>query len=109
MSLKVYLFFGRVGSVWGALARCAIRGICEQVAPPRQPGQLVGMDNLSAQKAARIREALVARGKAIQHGLGARTQATFQEAVCLAVAAITSANAAAWYAYAGYPLPAQPI
>ncbi len=67
------------------------------------------MDNLSAQKAARIREALVARGKAIQHGLGARTQATFQEAVCLAVAAITSANAAAWYAYAGYPLPAQPI
>ncbi|MEO7003472.1 MAG: IS630 family transposase [Ktedonobacterales bacterium] len=106
--------------------------IREQLAPHLQPGQIVVMDNLSAHKAARIREALVARGcdvlflppyspdftpieqafsklKAILRGLGARTQETLQEAVRLAVAAITSADAAAWYAHAGYPLPAQPI
>jgi len=106
--------------------------IREQVAPHLQPGQIVVMDNLSAHKAARIREALVARGcdllflppyspdfnpieqafsklKAILRGLGARTQETLHEAVRLAVAAITSADAAAWYAHAGYPLPAQPI
>ncbi len=90
------------------------------------------MDNLSAHKAVSIREALVARGcdllflppyspdfnpieqafsklKAILCGLGARTQETLQAAVRLAVAAITSADAAAWYAHAGYPFPAQPI
>ncbi len=106
-----------------------IRG---QLAPRLQPGQIVVMDNLSAHKAARIREALVARGcdvlflppyspdfnpieqafsklKAILRGLGARTLETLQKAVRLAVAAITSADAAAWYAHAGYPLPAQPL
>jgi transposase len=106
--------------------------IREQLAPHLQPGQVVVMDNLSAHKAARIREALTARGcdvlflppyspdftpieqafsklKAILRGLGARTQEALQEAVRLAVAAITAADAAAWYAHAGYPLPAQPF
>lgn len=106
--------------------------IREQLAPRLQPGQIVVMDNLSAHKAARIRAALVARGcdvlflppyspdfnpieqafsklKAILRGLGARTLETLQKAVRLAVAAITSADAAAWYAHAGYPLPAQPL
>ena len=106
--------------------------IREQVTPRLQPGQSVVMDNLSAHKAASIREALAACGcdllflppyppdfstieqafsklKAILRGLGARTQETLQAAVRLAVAAITSADVAAWYAHAGYPLPAQPI
>lgn len=106
--------------------------IREQVAPRLQPGQIVVMDNLSAHKAASIREALAARGcdllflppyspdfnpieqafsklKTILRGLGARTQETLQEAVRLAVKTISSADAAAWYAHAGYPLPAQPI
>lgn len=106
--------------------------IREQLAPRLQPGQIVVMDNLSSHKAARIREALAARGcellflppyspdfnpieqafsklKAILRGLGARTQDTLQEAVRLAIKAISSADAAAWYAHAGYPLPAQPI
>ena len=106
--------------------------IREQLAPRLRPGQIVVMDNLSAHKAASIREALVARGcdllflppyspdfnpieqafsklKAILRGLGARTQETLQAAARLAVAAITSADAAAWYVHAGYPLPAQPI
>lgn len=73
---------------------------------------LVALDNLSAHKAASIREALAACGcdllfqppdapdftpieqafsqlKAILRGLGARTQETLQEAVLLAVEAIT--------------------
>lgn len=106
--------------------------IREQLAPRLQPGQIVVMDNLSAHKAASIREALAARGgdllflppyspdfnpieqafsklKAILRGLGARTQETLHAAVRLAVEAITPADAAAWYAHAGYPLPAQPI
>jgi transposase len=106
--------------------------IREQLAPRLRPGQIVVMDNLSAHKAASIREALAARGcdllflpayspdfnpieqafsklKALLRGLGARTQETLHEAVRLAVEAITPADAAAWYAHAGYPLPAQPI
>lgn len=103
--------------------------IREQVAPRLRPGQILVMDNLSAHKAASIRAALVARGcdllflppyspdfnpieqafsklKAILRGLGARPHETFQAAVRQAVTAITSADAAAWYAYAGYPFPA---
>ena len=106
--------------------------IREQVAPRLRPGQIVVMDNLSAHKAASIREALAARGcdllflppyspdfnpieqafsklKAILRGLGARTQEALQEAVRLAVEAITPSDAAAWYAHAGYLLPAQPF
>ena len=45
--------------------------------------------------------------KAILRGLGARTQEALQEAVRLAIAAITPDDAAAWFANAGYPLPAQ--
>ena len=41
--------------------------------------------------------------KAILRGLGARTQEALQEAVRLAVEAITRADAAAWFAHAGYP------
>ncbi len=106
--------------------------IREQWAPRLRPRQIVVLDNLSAHKAASIREALVARGcdllflppyspdftpieqavsklKAILRGLGARTQETLHEAVRLAVEAITPADAAAWFAHAGYPLSAQPI
>ena len=87
------------------------------------------VDNLSAHKAASIREALEERGcdllflppyspdfnpieqafsklKAIVRGLGARTQDALQEALRLAVAAITPSDAAAWFAHAGYPLSA---
>ena len=89
------------------------------------------LDNLSVHKAASIREAPAERQydllflpthspdctpieqafsklKAILRGLGARTQDALQEAVWLAVAAITRDDAAAWFAHAGYPLPAQP-
>jgi transposase len=104
--------------------------ITEQLAPTLHPGQVVVLDNLSAHKAASIREALAARGcellflppyspdftpieqafsklKAILRGLGARTREALEEAVRLAIEAITSADATAWFAHAGYALSAQ--
>ena len=84
----------------------------------------------SAHQAASIREASEARGgelrflppyspdctpieqafskiKALLRGLGARTKEALQEAARLAIEAITPDDAAAWFAHAGYPLPAQ--
>jgi transposase len=104
--------------------------ITEQLAPTLRPGQVVVLDNLSVHKAASIRQALEARHcqlrflppyspdctpieqacsklKAILRGLGARTKEALQEAVRLASAAITRHDAAAWFAHAGYALPAQ--
>jgi transposase len=105
--------------------------ITEQLAPTLRPGQIVVLDNLSAHKADRIRQAIAARHcqllflppyspdftpieqafskiKAILRGLGARTKEALQEAVRLAIEAITRHDAAAWFAHAGYALPAQP-
>jgi transposase len=104
--------------------------IAEQLAPTLRPGQIVVLDNLSVHKAERVRQAIEARGcqllflppyspdftpieqafskiKAILRGLGARTKEALQEAVRLAIEAITRHDAAAWFAHAGYTLPAQ--
>jgi transposase len=104
--------------------------ITEQLAPTLRPGQIVVLDNLSAHKAASIREAIEACGcsllflppyspdftpierafsklKAILRGLGARTREALEEAVRLAIEAITPDDATAWFAHAGYALPAQ--
>jgi transposase len=101
-----------------------------RLAPTLRPGQVVVLDNLSAHKGASIRELIEARGclllylppyspdftpieqafsklKAILRGLGARTKEALQEAVRLAIEAITRHNAVAWFAHAGYELPAQ--
>ena len=94
--------------------------IREQLAPVLRPGQVVVLDNLSAHQAECIREAVEARGcellylppyspdftpieqafskiKAILRGLGARTKEALQEAVRLAIEAITPDDAAAWF------------
>ncbi|HEX6122808.1 MAG TPA: IS630 family transposase [Ktedonobacterales bacterium] len=104
--------------------------IREQLAPVLRPGQVVVLDNLSAHKAERIRQAITARGcellflppyspdftpieqvfsklKAFLRGLGARTQEALLEAVRLAIEAITRDDVAAWFAHAGYLLPDQ--
>ena len=104
--------------------------IREELAPTLRPGQVVVLDNLSVHKAASIREALAARHcellflppyspdctpieqafskiKAILRGLGARTREALQEAMHAAVEAITSDDVTAWFAHAGYALPAQ--
>ena len=89
------------------------------------------MDNLSVHKAASIRHALEARPcqllflppyspdftpieqafskiKAVLRRIGARTKEALWEAMRVAVEAITQQDAAAWFAHAGYALPAQP-
>ena len=89
------------------------------------------LDNLSVHKAARIRQAIEARHcqllflpsyspdftpieqafskiKAVLRRLGARTTEALWEAMRVAVAAITQEDVAAWFAHAGYALPAQP-
>jgi transposase len=104
--------------------------IREELAPTLRAGQVVVLDNLNVHKAASIRQAIAARGcellflppyspdftpieqafsklKAILRGLGARTYEALVEALRLAVAAITSADAIAWFTHAGYTLPAQ--
>ena len=104
--------------------------IAEQLGPQLAPGQVVVLDNLSAHQADRSRQAIAARGcqrlfrppsapdctpieqafakiKAILRGLGARTKEALQEAVRLAIEAIPRHDAAAWFAHAGYALPAQ--
>ena len=104
--------------------------ITEQLAPTLKPGQIVVLDNLSVHKAASIRQALEARRctllflpsyspdftpieqafsklKAILRRLGARTREAVEQAVGLAVEAITPADAFAWFAHAGYALPDQ--
>jgi len=104
--------------------------ITQELAPRLQPGQVVVLDKLSVHKAASIRQAIEARGcellflppyspdftpieqafsklKAILRGLGARTREAVEQAVGLAVEAITRADAIAWFAHAGYALPAR--
>ena len=104
--------------------------ITEQLAPTLRPGQIVVRDNVRVHQAASIRQASEARHcqlrflppyspdftpiepafstiKAILRGLGARTKEALQEAVRLAIEAITRHDAAAWFAHAGYALPAQ--
>ena len=103
--------------------------IREKLAPQLQPRQVVVLDNLSAHKAASIREAIEARGcellylppyspdftpieqafsklKAVLRRLGARTKEALWEAMGAAVEAITPADAIAWFAHAGYALSA---
>jgi transposase len=102
----------------------------EQLAPVLRPGQVVVLNNLSAHQAERICAAIAARGcelrflppyspdftpieqvfskiKALVRGLGARTTEALQEAVRLAIEAMTPDDVAAWFAHAGYPLPDQ--
>ena len=104
--------------------------IREELAPQLRPGQVVVLDNLSAHKAASIRQALAAHGcdllflppyspdftpieqafsklKAILRALGARTREALEQAAGVAVEAITREDAIAWFAHAGYALPAQ--
>jgi hypothetical protein len=105
----------------GSLARKPIPGCPRRIGPEQ---------DLSAHKADSIRHAITARGcellflppyspdftpieqafskiKAVLRWLGARTKETLQEAVRLAIEAITRHDAVAWFAHAGYTLPAQ--
>jgi transposase len=96
--------------------------------PTLRRGQVVILDNLSVHRGAAVRDAITAHGcelvflpayspdftpieqafskvKAALRGLGARTREALLEAAGQAVRAITRADAAAWFAHSGYPLP----
>ncbi len=97
--------------------------------PTLRPGQVVIMDNLSVHKAARIEDAIIACGctlrflpvyspdfnpiehafsklKAFLRKLGSRTRETLLDALAIALAHITDADASAWFQHAGYSMPA---
>jgi transposase len=114
----------------GAMDALAFERYLRQVlGPSLRPGQVVIVDNLSVHKGTAVRDALTARGcelvflpayspdctpierafskvKAVLRGLGARTREALVEAADQAVSAVTRADAAAWFASTGYPLPA---
>lgn len=99
--------------------------IQEVLAPTLQPGQIVVLDNLSVHKAAAIEQAMEACGcqllflpayspdltpieqafskvKAHLRRLAARTRAALLDALAVALAAITPADAHGWFGHAGY-------
>jgi len=100
----------------------------EQVLCPRlRPGQGVIMDNLSAHKVAGVREQIEATGarliylppyspdfnpieqawskvKQILRSLKARTAEALEAAVAEALAAVTAANAIAWFSHCGHSI-----
>ncbi|MGZ3675473.1 MAG: IS630 family transposase [Ktedonobacterales bacterium] len=104
--------------------------ITEQLAPTLRLGQVVVLDHVSVHKAASMRQAIEARQcqllflppyspdftpieqafckiKAMLRWLGARTKEALWEALRVAVEALTRDDALAWFAHAGYALPAQ--
>ncbi len=52
-------------------------------------------------------EQALSKIKTCLRGLSARSREALQEAVRLAIEAVTSADVAAWFAHAGYALPDQ--
>jgi transposase len=96
--------------------------------PVLHPGQIVVVDNVGAHKPDRIRALVEAAGcrlvflpayspdlspveeafsklKALIRAAAARTRAALDAAIAVALAAVTAADAAGWFAHAGYPTP----
>jgi transposase len=94
--------------------------------PALSPGQVVVVDNVGAHKPERIRALVEAAGcrlvflpayspdlspveeafsklKALIRAAGARSREALNAAIAAALAAVTAADAAGWFAHAGYP------
>jgi transposase len=117
----------------GAADRTAFDVFVAQVlVPSLTPGQLVIWDNLSVHKSATAAHLLADRGcrvlflapyspnfapieqafgklKTALRRTGARTRAALEAAIAAGLATITTADAQAWFAHCGYPIPAQLI
>ena len=115
----------------GAADRAAFEVFVEHIlAPTLTSGQLVIWDNLSVHKSAVAERLLAARGcrvlflppyspdfapieqafsklKTALRRTGTRTRETLDEAISAGLATITAADAQAWFAHCGYPIPAQ--
>lgn len=110
----------------GATDALAFETYIEQIlAPSLQPGQIVVMDNLSAQTGPKVRQGIAAKGcqllflpsyspdlspieeafsklKAFLRRIGARTREDLYEALSQALDAITAPDALGWFAHCGY-------
>ena len=96
------------------------------LAPTLRPGQVVVVDNVGAHKPDRIRALVEAAGcrlvflpayspdfspveeafsklKAFIRAAGARSRQALDAAIAAALRAVTAADAAGWFAHAGYP------
>ena len=117
----------------GAMDRCAFDIFVDQVlGPSLHPGQVVVWDNLSVHQSAAAQRVLAARGcqllwlppsspdftpieeafsklKTALRRSGARTREALDDAITAGLATITAADAPGWFAYSGYPIPAQLI
>jgi len=94
--------------------------------PRLRPGQVVVVDNVGAHKPDRMRALVEAAGcrlvflpayspdlspveeafskiKTLVKAAGARTRAALDAAIAVALAAVTTTDAAGWFTHAGYP------
>ena len=106
--------------------------VAQVLAPALRPGQLVAWDNLSVHKSAAAERLLGERGgralflppyspdfapieqafsklKIALRRAGARTRDALEAAIAAGLATISAADARAWFAHCGYPIPAQLI
>ena len=117
----------------GAADRAAFEVFVAQVLVPTLiPGQFVIWDNLSVHKSAEAAQLIAARGcrvlflppyspdfapieqafsklKIALRRTGARTREALEQAITAGLATITAADAQAWFAHCGYPIPAHLI
>ena len=117
-----------VMTVEGATDGAVFRTYVEQVlAPTLSIGDIVVLDNLSAHKAAGVREVIEARGaemiylppyspdlnpiercwskiKSYLRKMKARTREALEEAIAQALATVTESDAWAWFTHCGYAL-----
>ncbi|HEV2108013.1 MAG TPA: IS630 family transposase [Thermomicrobiales bacterium] len=117
-------------TVEGAMDRDAFDVFVDRIlGPSLVPGQVVIWDNLSVHKSADAQRVIAAAGctllwlppyspdftpieqafsklKTALRRAGARTREALNEAITAALATITVADAQAWFAHCGYPIPA---
>ena len=120
-------------SVEGGTDAAAFEAYVEHfLAPSLEEGQVVVLDGLGAHRPQRIRELIEARGaellflpsyspdlnpieeafskiKALVRKAGARLREALLEAIAQALAAVTTEDAAGWFAHAGYWPQDQPL
>jgi transposase len=110
------------GSVNGAAFELYVE---QFLAPSLHAGQIVVMDNLSAHKGERVRQAVEAKGcqvlflpgyspdfspieetfsklKSSLRRAGARTREALEEAICQALLTVTDQDARGWFGHCGY-------
>jgi transposase len=102
------------------------------LAPSLTEGQVVVLDGLGAHRTEKVKELIEARGadlvflpsyspdlnpieealskiKGIVRKVGARTREALEEAIAMALGALTAEDAAGWFAHAGYRPQDQPL